>query len=937
MRWIGRLSFRTFAILIGMLASPVRRLPVAAVLTVALLAGPGRMALVGAQSRTAEEAIAQAVDETTRAMSPEQRVGQLFLVSFDGASAGDGTGIAALVDDQAVGGVVLDPARDNFTNTPDAPAQVARLANELQARAARRGAPHVPLFIALPQLGDAFPDSPLYGGMTPLPSLMALGATWSVDHAEIIGARLGGELAAAGINLLLAPSVDVIAVPRSTTSGDLGVRAFGGSPAWVGQMARAYIAGVHRGSEGRVATVAGSFPGIGGADRSPADEFAVVEGAFEQLAAVELPPFVAITRPDGDGATDAIVTSHVRYRNIQQQADRPFSLDSGGLRYLLGQISELGAWRQPLDAPRAVGGVFVSAGLGQAVVRRYIDPEQVEFSPRRLVREALLAGNDVLVVTSFGPPGQVTDDRANIADAMDWLVGEYRADDAVRSRVDDAVRRILALKYRRFGGLPAEPLAVDADGAVGKTGLGGDEVAAVARDALTLISPADGAAVRSPQPGDQILFVVDARPVRECATCAARPSPDPEQVLGIVRRAYGPEGTGTARLRRNEDVAAITFRDLKLWLQATGNVRAEDTTALLERAPDDAPAREVAERIEAADWLVFAMRDVRPSEAPASDALRLFLKSEAAQAEGRRLVAFALGAPYHLDTTEIANLSAYYAVYARTAPFLETAVRALFGDVSPHSASPVSVPGISYDLADRLEPALDQRVSLEAVGWDGEQPIDLGGTFRMRTSPIHDTNGNVIADGTRITFRRYDRVDDVYLADVTAHTLAGRALVTLRAERPGEIEVTVARDNTLLSEPRVVRIVGDPSAVGGTPPGETDGPSALLRPRVAVDWGILFLSLSLVLLAGVLVYGADAEAARSPTRLVRLFLISVAWGLAGYLLVAAGGIQLGALPLGADLWPAGWNVAYQAPIASFVFGLLPVIPTLGRAVRRSRW
>lgn len=920
-----------------MTASPAFRRVCAAtaVLAVAFLGG-GSETEVGAQSPSADEAIARAVDEAARAMSPEQRVGQLFLVSFDGSDAGDGTAVAALIDEQAVGGVVLDPARDNFTNAPDAPVQVARLANALQSRAARRGAPHVPLFIALPQVGDAFPDSPLYGGMTPLPSPMALGATWRVDHAEIVGARLGVELAAVGVNLLLAPNVDVIAVPRSSTSGDLGVRAFGGSPAWVGQMARAYIAGVHRGSEGRVATAAGSFPGTGAADRSPSDEFAVVEGAFEQLAAVELPPFVAIARKDGDGTTDAIVTSHVRYRNIQQQADRPFSLDSGGLRYLLGQLPELDAWRHPAADSGAVGGVFVSPGLGQAVVRRYIDPEQAVFSPRRLVREALLAGNDVLVVTGFGPPGQVTDDRANIADAVGWLVGEYHADEAVRSRVDDAARRILALKYRLYGGLPAEPVTVDAEGAVGQTGLGGDEVAAVARDAVTLISPADGAAVRSPQPGDQILFVVDARPIRECATCDVRLSPDPEQVLGIVRRAYGPEGSGTARLRRNEDVAAITFRDLKLWLQATGSVRAEDTTALVERTADDTPAAAIAERIAAADWLVFAMRDVRPADAPASDALRLFLKAEVSQAEGRRLVAFALGAPYHLDTTEIANLSAYHAVYARTAPFIETMVRTLFGDVSPHAASPVSVPGISYDLTDRLEPALDQRVSLEAVGWDGERPIELGGTFRMRTSPIHDTNGNIIADGTGITFRRYDRVDDVYLADVTAHTLAGRAMVTLRAERPGEIEVTVARDNTLLSEPRVVRIVGDLGAVGSTPPGDTDGPSALLRPRVAVDWGILFLSLSLVLLAGVLVYGADAEAARSPTRLVRLFLISVAWGLAGYLLVAAGGVQLGALPLGADLWPNGWNVAYQAPIASFVFGLLPVVPTLGRALRRGR-
>ena len=117
-------------------------------------------------------------------------------------------------------------------------------------------------------------------------------------------------------------------------------------------------------------------------------------------------------------------------------------------------------------------------------------------------------------------------------------------------------------------------------------------------------------------------------------------------------------------------MAAITFRDLKLWLQEAGQVAAEDASVLIERAEGDLPAEEVGAAIEAADWIVFAMRDPRPAEAPASDALRLFLKARPKPAEGHKLVAIAFGAPYHLDTTELASLSAYYAVYARTTPLL---------------------------------------------------------------------------------------------------------------------------------------------------------------------------------------------------------------------------------------------------------------------------
>lgn len=890
--------------------------------------------VVGAQAPPDPGEVERAVDAAFEAMTPAERVGQLFLVGFTGREVGDAAAIAGLIDDYHVGGVLLDPARDNFTGEADAPTQVAELANALQARAGAAGDRFVPLWVGLAQAGDAYPESPLVGGMTPLPSQMALGATWQADQAEKIGALVGGELAATGVNLLVGPSLDVLAAPRPTGSGDLGVRAFGGAPAWVGQLGRRFIAGVHRGSAGRVATAATSFPGIGGVDRSPTDEVAVVESTLDQLERVELPPFSAVTAADEDplGVTDALVTSHVRYRGIQQQGDRPFSLDSGGLRYLRGQIPAFQAWRDPADGSR--GGVLVTPSLGQASVRRYIDPDLADFSARRVIREALLAGNDILTLTQVGPPGNPSDDLANIQDGISWLRGEYEADQAVRTRVDDAVRRILSLKYRLYGGFDLARVTVDGAEAAARTGLGGEDVAAVAREAVTLVSPSGGAAVAVPQPGDKLLFVVDTRSTQPCASCPPFVSLDGAQMLDIVRRAYGPEGAGTARLRDNADVAAITFRDLKLWLQEAGYVAAEDTTALIERSPEDASAADVGAALEAADWIVFAMRDPRPAEAPASDALKLFLDAGPNQAEGRKLVAIAFGAPYHLDTTEIASLAAYYAVYARTLPFVEAAMRALFGDVSAGGASPVSIPGAAYDLTERLEPAPDQEISLEAVGWDAGEPVPQGSAYRVRTTPIRDANGNIVPDGTPITFRRYDQADDVFLADVPVETVGGRAMTEMRAERAGEIEVTAARDNVLLSAPLVVEIEGEGSPSGELPDGPLGAVGSLGRPHVPVDWGILLLSLSLILLAGVLVYGADPDAARSPSRLVRLFLLSLAWGLAGYLLVGAGGIQLSSLPGGANLWPASWNPAYQAPILAFFFALLPVIPTIWRAVRR---
>ncbi len=865
-----------------------------------------------------------------RRLTPERRVGQLLLVPFHGAEVSDQAPIARLIDEYGLGGVVLSPRRANYQDGPDAPVQVARLANALQSRSAVAET-FVPLFVAIEQAGGIYPTANLSGGMTPLPSAMAVGATWRPELAEQIGVIVGRELSASGINLLFGPQLDVTRVVRPGTSGDLGERVFGGSPSWVARLGRSYIAGVHRGSRGRVATVAGNLPGIGAADRSQVEEAPVVETALEALLATDLVPFVAtVAAREPDERSDALATSLVRYRSVQQQPDRPLALDSGGLRYLWAQVGALGSWRE-------AGGLLVSPPLGLPAVRRYVDPEGGPFNARRVLRETLVAGNDMLTLTHVGADDDPEGQAEAIETALDWLASTYREDEAIRELVDTAVVRVLAAKWRLYGNPSLTDVLVDAEGAASHTGLGGETVAQVGRAALTLITPAGGTATAggpsSPRPGEQVLLVVDTRLPEACAGCRPEAWLEPEAIVAAVRRTYGPEGTG--RLRREEDVTAITFDELKAWLQAKGHVEGADTTVAVPLPPASTLAA-IDSSLRQAEWLVFAMRDVRTSEAPASDALKLFLRALPSELADRRLVAIAFAAPYYLDTTEIAKLTAYYAVYAYTEPFITVAVRALFGDEPAQGASPVSIPGIGYDLERQLQPALGQSLVLELVGADASAPVRLGSTLRVRTSPIVDGNGHVVPDDTAVAFRLYDRREGVYLPDVRALTREGRALAALRAERNGEVEIQAVLDNGLRSEPLVLSIAG-----GRSPVTQTQGssiPPALavpLRPQVAVDWGILVLSLGLMLVAGAIVFAVDAEASQLPARSLRLFLLSLAWGLAGYLLVAAGGVGISALPGGANLWPTRLSPAYQAPLISLVLTMLPLAAALARSARRS--
>ncbi len=160
-------------------------------------------------------------------MSDAAKVGQLFLLTFPGDAVVEDSIIAELIYDYHVGGVVLSPDNGNIVNEGNTSAQVARLVSQLQqtAWAATQPVtetysegenervppgPFIPLFIAANHEGNGMPFTGIISGTTPLPSEMALGATWNPAYAETVGQIAGQELRALGINMLLGPSLDVL-------------------------------------------------------------------------------------------------------------------------------------------------------------------------------------------------------------------------------------------------------------------------------------------------------------------------------------------------------------------------------------------------------------------------------------------------------------------------------------------------------------------------------------------------------------------------------------------------------------------------------------------------------------------------------------------------------------------------------------------------------
>ena len=153
-----------------------------------------------AQSASVHDAESCAQDILAR-LTPEERVGQLFLVAFEGSDVSPESPIYSLITQYHVGGVVLLRENDNIPGGENAMAALQEEIGNLQRAAWQVSLhavenpdtgetaypPYVPLLIATVQDGDGFPGDQILQGVTPLPSPMAIGATWRPDLARAVG------------------------------------------------------------------------------------------------------------------------------------------------------------------------------------------------------------------------------------------------------------------------------------------------------------------------------------------------------------------------------------------------------------------------------------------------------------------------------------------------------------------------------------------------------------------------------------------------------------------------------------------------------------------------------------------------------------------------------------------------------------------------------
>jgi beta-N-acetylhexosaminidase len=556
------------------------------------------------------------VDQTLSAMSTRQKVGQLFVPRVYGttADAADPVSVAKnmaslgvanaqdLITTYAVGGLVYFGA--NVT-TPQA---LARMGNGIQQAASSNEVP-VPVLTAIDQeQGLVVRVGP---PATVLPGSMALGAGRSQVDALVAARITARELRAMGVFADYAPVADVNSNPANPV---IGVRSFSADPVLTGQLVASQVLGFQGAG---VSATAKHFPGHGDTGTDSHWDLPIITHDRSTLDSVDLLPFRAAIM----AGVDSIMTAHIVVPSLDDSGD-PATLSAPIITGLLrGRLG--------------FDGVVITDSLQMAGVRtKYGDGE--------VAVRAILAGADQLL------------DPPDLAKSFKAVLSAVKSGRISGKRLDESVRRILALKAKR--GLMSTS------------------------DARVDVSKVD-AIVGSPQHRDLALAITD-RTTTLVKGSRALPIGARQGMRILVT---GCSDTATASLGKS-----LRSRGARVRVIESGREpRAFDVDSILRAAAS-------------VDYVIALTEDAYGSRPQPGliDSLRRSLRGS-----GTPLIVVATGTPY--DIAAFPRVKTYLATYSYRPVAMEALARVLVGEVPAVGRLPVAIPkqggGVLYPLGWRAD------------------------------------------------------------------------------------------------------------------------------------------------------------------------------------------------------------------------------------------
>src|SRR5574337_2033480 len=272
-------------------------------------------------------------------MTLREAIGQLFILGFEGQEPSEI--LETFVQDLTPGGLIL------FGRNLGSPEEIAALTGALQVVSP------TPLFFAIDQEGGKV--ARLQPPFTKWPAASVYGAVGSTELTYATAHAIARELMAVGINMNMAPVLDVLSNPANPV---MAGRCYGSNAHVVAQHGIACYRGLT--SEGVIA-VGKHFPGHGDTTVNSHLALPVVPHDVGRLSTVELAPFAAAI---GAGIP-ALMTAHLLVPALDPE--RPATLSRPIMTDLLRQ--HLGFRNLVISDDLLMQGIADNTPPGEASVR----------------------------------------------------------------------------------------------------------------------------------------------------------------------------------------------------------------------------------------------------------------------------------------------------------------------------------------------------------------------------------------------------------------------------------------------------------------------------------------------------------------------------------------------------------------------------------------
>jgi beta-N-acetylhexosaminidase len=344
------------------------------------------------------------------ALSLEEKVGQVLMVHFHGEEANQDAQI--LIQQMHVGAFIYY----NWCNGLHHPDQIKKLSEGLQ-KLTLETRYQIPLLIAVDQEGGEV--SRLQNGFTKFPCNGVVGDSEDPNLAYKIALTMGSEMRAVGINMNLAPVVDV-KNPQDNNS-KMSKRSYSAFPEFVVSFAAEALRGY---KEAKIFSVLKHFPGHGDVAVDSHFELPILNKAVIDIENIDLYPFEKLHM-----MTDAIMVGHIKVPVWDEDHCATLS------KIILTDI---------LRNKIGFQGVIISDSLVmQGVLLQTGTVEEAAI-------QALQAGCDLLILGGMLLNGN-TKTELSVQDIMrvyQSILEAVRCGRIPEGRLNDAVSRVLTLKTR---------------------------------------------------------------------------------------------------------------------------------------------------------------------------------------------------------------------------------------------------------------------------------------------------------------------------------------------------------------------------------------------------------------------------------------------------------------------------------------------------------